>query len=124
MPYECAITNEKDYLRVVVSGEWNPGHELEDAIAMWMQVGKACIDEEQRRVLAIFDVPGRLPPVSAYELASNPERFGLGNNFRLAVIYLYEDRRNDSQFAETVAANRGYKVKIFDDEESALQWLI
>jgi hypothetical protein len=71
-------------------------------------------------ILAIFKLSGRLPVMPAYEIASSPEEFGWSRKFKLAIVDVNNESRQDNLFAETVAVNRGYNVKIFDNEKDAL----
>lgn len=124
MPYRCVVTTTADYLRVDVSGDWRLGQELADASAVWKQVSEACRNQACTRVLAVWDVAGRLPTVSAYALAAHPESFGWDRSIKAAVVHRHKERLQDSLFAETVGVNRGYDVKVFGDEEKALAWLL
>ncbi len=124
MSYKCIIQKNPEYLRVDVSGDWSPGKELEDALSVWSQVAEACKELEAFNVLAVWDVPGRLPTFTAFQLGSMAHSFGIGHKFKLAIVHLNEERLKDSLFAETVAVNRGFQVKMFSDETQALSWLL
>jgi len=124
MPYDCKIRNEATLLRVDVSGVWTPGREFEDAIGVWLQVLDACQKYKKDRILAVWDVPGHLPAAKAYDLADQADARGWKRQFKLAVVHLHKERFEDSLLAETVAVNRGFSVKIFDNEPSAAAWLL
>lgn len=98
MPYECIVQNKSEYLRVDVSGDWSPGKELDDALSVWTQAAEACKTSGVFDVLAVWDVPGRLPTMSAYQLGSMADSFDLGHKFKLAIVHLNEERLNDSFF--------------------------
>jgi len=123
MPYNCAISETPDYLRVDVSGECLPGREVEDSIGVWKKVAEVCREKGLARILAVCDIPGKLPIFAAFEIAAHPETFGWDHRFKLALVQLHQERLEGSLFSETVAFNRGYKLKVFGDEESAVQWL-
>jgi hypothetical protein len=124
MPYECRILERPDHLRVEVSGDWTPGNELSDSVSVWIQTADACREKGLTRVLSVWDVPGHLPPLDAYELGRIAESIGWERRFKLAVVHLHESRLKDSRFVETVVVNRGYQVKVFGNEPSALAWLL
>ena len=124
MPYGCIFQTYPDYLRVEVSGGWTPGKEGEDSVRVWGEVAETCKKEGKTRILAIWDVAGRLPPMDGYNLGANPERFGWDRRFKLATVHLHEERFQDGLFVETVALNRGFRVKMFEDEEKAKSWLL
>ena len=124
MPYECYIKHLPEYFRVDVTGNWTPGKELEDALAVWKQVAEVYQKSNVSKVLSVWDVPGHLPTMSAYELGTKISSLGVDKAFSLAIVHLRKDRLQDSLFAETVAVNRGFHIKMFGDEESALSWLL
>jgi hypothetical protein len=57
-------------------------------------------------------------------LRKSEEEFGWSRRFKLAIVDVNEDSRKDNLFTETVAVNRGYNVKIFDNENDAKEWLL
>ena len=124
MPYEVNIQEEKDYLRVEVSGERRPGHEVEDSVATWSHVAKICEEKKKDWVLGMFNVSGRLPTPAAYALAFNPESYGWSRRLKLALVVVHEESRQDALFVEDVAVSSGYQIRIFDDEEKATSWLL
>ena len=124
MPYEVNIQEEKDCLRVEVSGERRPGHEVEDSVATWSHVAKICEEKNRDRVLGVFNVSGRLPTPAAYALAFNPESYGWNRHLKLALVVMHEESRQDALFVEDVAVSSGYKIRIFDNEEKAAVWLL
>jgi hypothetical protein len=124
MPYEVNIQEEKDYLRVEVSGERRPGHEVEDSVATWSHVATICEETKKDRVLGMFNVSGRLLTPAAYALAFNPESYGWSRRLKLALVVMHEESRQDALFVEDVAVSSGYKIRIFDNEEKAAVWLL
>jgi hypothetical protein len=124
MPYQVAIQEYPDHIRVQLSGELTLGLELQDALSVWSQVAEACREKDVTRVLAISTASGRLPTMTAYELAASAEEWGWDRRFKLAVVVVHEERRKNRLFAETVAYNRGFRAKIFDDEQKARSWLL
>jgi hypothetical protein len=124
MPYEVNIQEEKDYLRVEVSGERRPGHEVEDSVATWSHVAEICEEKKKDRVLGVFNVSGRLPTPAAYAIAFNPESFGWSRRLKLALVVVHEESRQDALFVEDVAVSSGYQIRIFDNEEKATSWLL
>ena len=123
MPFAVSIQEEKDYLRVEVSGERRPGHEVEDSVATWSHVATICEETKKDRVLGMFNVSGRLPTPAAYALAFNPESYGWSRRLKLALVVMHEESRQDALFVEDVAVSSGYKIRIFDNEEKATAWL-
>ena len=124
MPFAVSIQEEKDYLRVEVSGERRPGHEVEDSVATWSHVATICEETKKDRVLGMFNVSGRLPTPAAYALAFNPESYGWSRRLKLALVVMHEESRQDALFVEDVAVSSGYKIRIFDNEKKASVWLL
>ena len=124
MPYNVILREEQDHIRVEVSGDRNRGKEVDDAISVWSQVAQICHEKNVYRILAISKLTGRLPILAAFEIAKSPEEFGWSRSFKLAFVDLNEESRQVNLFAETVAVNRGYWIKVFDNELDAKVWML
>lgn len=124
MALEVSIQECKDHIRVEVSGERTSGNEKEDAINLWTQVVEVCRKSEVKKILVISTLTGRVPAVKTYDIAGNPEAFGWSREYKLALVDLDENSRQHNLFAEDVAVNRGFHVKVFDNEEDAKDWLL
>ena len=53
-----------------------------------------------------------------YQVAANLDEFGLKRNVKLA--FVYKNNNIDLQFFETVANNRGFLVRFFEDTHDAV----
>jgi hypothetical protein len=124
MPYDCIIQEHKDHVRVEVSGNPVPGKELDDAIGVLSQVAHFCNKKRIARILAIWDVPGHLPSITGYNIVDSATRTNWGFDFKLAIVYSHKERFTDALFVETAAINRGYRVKMFENEKEAKTWLL
>jgi hypothetical protein len=124
MPYECVIQENQDHIRAEVSGAWTPGKELDDAIDVLAQAADICHKKGIYCILVMVDVPGRLPPLTGYDLVDKSKKFDWDRLFKLAVVYSHNERFIDALFLETVAVNRGYMVKMFKNEQEAKSWLL
>jgi hypothetical protein len=124
MPYDFNIDVKQDHIRVEVIGHRSKGKEFEDAVRVWSQEADVCREKEINRVLAISKVTGQLPTIAAYDIAEPPGSFGWSQRFKFAYVDLNEESRNENVFSETVAINRGYNVKLFDNEQDAKEWLL
>ena len=123
MPYKVNIEEKEDHIRVVISGEWTKGNEAEEVISAWSQVVEICHMKNINNILAIGKVTGLLSPIAAYNIAKYPGDHGWSRKFKLAVVALGESWKSNL-FAETVADNRGYTLKVFDNEQDAKTWLL
>ena len=124
MPYELSIQEKENYIRVEVSGQRTPGHEVEDAITVWSRVAEVCNAKQMDRVLSIYNLTGRLPARAAHAIAYDPAKFGWSKRFKVALVDLNEESRQDMFFVEDVAVSSGYRVRIFDAEQEAEAWLL
>ncbi len=124
MAYKFVIQENQDHIRVEVSGDWTPGKELDDAMGVLAQVSDICRKKNINHILAIWDVPGHLPAITAFNVVEYSNRFNWDHDFKLAVVYTHHERYIDALFIETVAYNRGYRVKMFENEQEAKTWLL
>ena len=120
----CRFEEFPDYLRMDVAGNYSPGMEVEEAKEFYAQAFELCRKNNVRRLLAVFDMPGRIPTMSAYHIASAPDKVGMTPKSRVAVVHLDEERYKSNLFTEDVAVNRGWHVKVFNDENDAKLWLL
>jgi hypothetical protein len=123
MSYNVNIKEKEDHLRVEISGEWTIGDEAEEVISAWSQVIEICKTKKINHILAIGNVIGKLTPMAAYDIANFPDKHGWSREFRVAVVALGESWKSNL-FGETVAENRGYTLKVFDNEQDAKIWLL
>jgi hypothetical protein len=123
MGYTCKFEEFSDYLRVDVTGNWSTGKETKEGKELWTQAANHCNKINIYRVLAVIDIPGSLPVMAAYDIASDPDGLGFTRAVKVAVVYTYEERYKSNQFTENVAVNRGWAVKVFRDEREAKLWL-
>lgn len=124
MSLEINIQELPEYIRVEVSGSRTRGKEMEEAVDLWKQVVEVCQASGRDRILFITMATGRIPTLEAYEVAGHPEDFGWSRGYKMALVDLNPESLEDNQFAGTVAVNRGFNVKIFDNEKEGEIWLL
>jgi len=124
MPYEVSMKVQQDYIRVEVTGERIPGQEEVDAFRVWSRVAEVCHAKKIDRILSIYRVTGRLPARAAHAIAYDPRKFGWSKRFKLALVNLNEESQQDTLFVEDVAVSSGYRVRVFDNEQEAIPWLL
>ncbi len=124
MPYDIAIKAKGNYIRLEASGNRIPGKEVEDIIDVWSQVVDKCKENGISLILAIFKLNGRVPVLGSYEIAKRAAEFGWKSSFKLSIVDTNEESLKDNLFTETTATNRGYLIKVFDNEHDALKWLL
>jgi hypothetical protein len=125
MEYNLTIEADKEFIRFEVSGVRLPGKEKVYAQNVFSQIVKFCREKNQYKLLGIFNVEGKVSSsLESYRFASSPEEFGWDRKFKLALVDLNEESRIQNLFTENVAVNRGYNIKVFDNETSAIDWLL
>ncbi|MGD8777674.1 MAG: hypothetical protein PVH88_01795 [Ignavibacteria bacterium] len=124
MAYNYTIEEIKNYLKVVVTGRREKASHLEDDIKVWLKISEACKAKRLDKILVLYDITGKLTTTAIFEWIGSPESFGWSRKFKLALVDLNEETRKELLFAETIAYNRGYTLKIFANENEALAWLL
>lgn len=124
MEYETHITELPDYLRVHVCGERSPGRSVANADRVGRMIVEYCKDKGIDRILLVLELKGRLGPLDAVGIVTHSPDYGFDHGFKLAFVDLNAESYRDSLFTETVAVNRAYSMKVFDDEQEAREWLL
>lgn len=124
MTYNAKFETLDDFVQVTVSGSRIQGQEVADAIGVWSQVADYCREAKIVKILAILQLEGRLPTMDAYEIVARAEEFGWSHSLRLALVDTNTESLEDNLFTETVAVNRAYPIKVFDDIAAAKTWLL
>ena len=123
MPYKSDIQVCDGYIRIDVAGERVPGHIASDSGAVIEQTMDAIAKSGITRCLLILNLTGPLSPMDAFDIVSISEEVGWQRQFRVAMVDRNPNPESDVQFTELVASNRAYPVRVFDNEEDALDWL-
>ena len=124
MWYDLTFDEKEDYIRCEVSGKRRLGKEYEDIAAVWSQVAEICKEKGIFKILAIFKIKGKITVFDAFKVVTNSEKFNWDSRCVLALFDANKDSRKINLFTETAAVNRGHHMKVFENEASALNWLI
>jgi hypothetical protein len=124
MAYMAEIETRPDHIRVEVSGHRTPGKTVEDAGVVGRQIVAECRRSAIEKILLVLQLTGRMHPLDAYTLVTGSEDYGWSRSFKLAFVDLNAESHEDSLFTETVAVNRAYLMKVFDNEQDATEWLL
>ena len=128
MSYEASIQENQDHIRVDVTEERESSQQIiESAKEFWPRILELCDEKGIYRVLAVFNLRGDLPTMTAYQLGKWAANHGRSIRVKVAFVDLNEESRNINRFIEDVAVNRALnpeKVKVFGDEQSAKAWLL
>ena len=124
MPYQSTIEVRDDHVRVKVSGERVPGNVAADSGAVIRETITALESSKLDRCLLVLRLTGPLSALDAFDLVTASEEQGWKRNYRLALVNLNVESLEDTRFTEIVAGNRAYPVRVFADEDEALDWLL
>ena len=120
MNYEITYEQHEDYIHAAVSGE-----NTAEIVVQYMQdVQKECEKRECYRVLIEEKLKGpRLDTIEVFDLVTTGSRSAVGIFEALAYVDTNTDTPDMTEFAETVAVNRGIPVNVFTSVEDARDWL-
>jgi hypothetical protein len=120
MSYALRTEQKPGYLHVVVTGENTRGN----VVRYLQEVHRECEARDCWYVLIEERLEGpRLGTMDVFEIASQRER-PLGGSIR-GVAYVDLNTSGDlMKFAEDVAVNRGYPVRVFSAVDDAEKWLV
>jgi hypothetical protein len=119
--YRCTVERRAGYLHVSVNGENTP----ENVRRTLSEVLRACVAHGCARVLLEEHLTGpSLSTVEAFEIAS--EGSLNARSIVQQIAYVDTNPEHDSsllEFVETVALNRGVRVRVFGTVGEAEAWL-
>lgn len=123
MAYDLEYQVDGDILCVYATGDRDtdsPGAAAQDA---WTRIAQQCGETGLSRVLIISHVTGRYPTLDTYETMSTLDRYGISRHWKIAYVNADPTCREDLMFMMAVADNKGFSVRLFDDEARARKWL-
>jgi hypothetical protein len=119
-PYRIKFEHRPQYLYARVSGERDS---VKISISYWREIAEECRRNAFTKVLVDEDIVQTVSKLEIYQVASAIPKMGFTN-----VLIAFVDRRLEhqevNQFGEVVASNRGLRVKVFSDTETAEKWLL
>ena len=76
------------------------------------------------RLLIRYRMHGHFSLMHAFDLSNNPQQLGWVRSLRIAVVRLEGTPVKELRAVETVAVNRGFPLRVFEDEPAATHWLL
>lgn len=114
---EASFKEEDTHLVAILRGKWD----VPEMTRCIVQIRAKAMQSPQTRILAdCRDVSAPATEFHRYLAGVDVARI-LPRPFKLSVLYLEE---LVNRFGETVAVNRGADIRVFHEEEQALQWLL
>jgi len=124
MPYKAEYELLENFVRVSIRGTRVEGRVPEDSSVVVDRTLELINESGLGRCLVVIDLAGPLSPGDAFHLVAMSERHGWPRDCRLAFVNLRPDSLDDTRFTEVVANNRAFPLRVFADEEEALDWLL
>jgi hypothetical protein len=127
MSYTISIQEYQGYIRAEVSGKRIKGQETQDTFQVWLTLAELCRNKGISTILVIYNLSGDLPVITGFNIGSSGVNMELLKILKkVAFVDKNEQSRKVNRFIETVAVNRGASggVKVFGDENEALNWLL
>ena len=117
--YKIQFSNEPEYLSAYVTGKKN---QAETAKQFWHAISEECKKVGCKKVLVVEDMQAKVSLSEVYSIASElPQLF---HGIQVAFVDKHSEHQNLNDFGETVATNRGFHGKVFNDVEAAKEWLL
>ena len=123
MSYESRLQVLEDVIRVDVRGHRSADSTVANAGQIGRDVVEKCRESGIDRILLVLYLSGRFSPLEAFEMVSDAMNYGWSYRFRLAIVNLDAASLDDTHFTETIAVNRCFDMKVFDNEHDGLEWL-
>lgn len=119
--YTLTFENRENHLFVLSNGLRTRG----TVTAMAMEIFDAALANNLSKVLIdARELDGRLGVLDSYLLVTEVFQNIRGKGIRKAAIVDEQINTLREWFLETVARNRGFNIRIFNDKEKALDWLV
>jgi hypothetical protein len=122
MPWEVSLHAEAGYIETVYAGELMPA----DLLAAVNETLQLVNTTGLYRLLGdCSQLLGGHSPADLFYLAEALQRHHCGRQFREAVLLPRRSAAQpDARFWEDTATNHGMDVRLFDDRDTALAWLL
>ena len=115
------LDEENQYAEIVTSGIVDRDGSLEMAKAVYIALSKKQIKRLLIDHSNISMVSGGT--VEMYHRPVELKEIGMVQDIKVAIV-VKPEHNEFFHFLETVYVNRGYMVSVFNDRESALEWLL
>ncbi len=126
MPISFTCRSMPDYLRFEVTGARVKGKFADEMLAIWRRVADECRAGGHARVMGVSNLEGDVPKTEVFRLGEIvPKMLHDAGCRRLAYVVLGgRESLQAIRFGEDVAVNRGQVTRVFEDEASAIAWLL
>ena len=123
MSYDFKIVPQGNIVCLEVSGDRSTGEHVANAADVGKAVVRACRESGINRILVLSQLTGRASPLDQFRAVMHAIQYGWSRKFQMAFVDLNRETVGATRFLETVALNRVFKVRVFDNEQDARNWL-
>ncbi|MFC1569452.1 hypothetical protein ACFL4L_04395 [bacterium] len=121
MKWTITVNEENQYIEIVTSGVADRKGSLDMAKAISVTMSKKHIKKtliDHRNIISIFG--------GTAEVYQRPKEFkGIGVIHQVKIAEIVKPEHHEFfNFLENVCVNRGFEFSVFNDRESALEWLL
>ena len=126
MPVSLTLQSMPDYLRFEVSGNRVEGKFGNEMLDVWQRVADECRTQGYTCAMGISRLSGAVPKAELYRVGElAPKILRDAGCLRLAYVVLGgREALQALKFGEDVATNRGQVTRVFEDDPSAIAWLL
>ena len=125
MAISLSFNDKKTYLQVIFDGHFIRG----DIDNMWKEL-HAYLSQSEHKLVLVEEAPTAtadiLDTMEIYAIAKFFARSSLGRKIRVALLYnenVSQETLKQAHFGETVARNRGFRLRVFNQKDEAKKWL-
>ncbi len=121
--YEVKFKDKDLYTEVFVSGERTSSQRIKGSKA-WAEIAAYCNDHEVKKLLIISKLKGSISATSSYHISNSLEYFGLNKDIKISFVELGKQSLEMNSISSRYSRQRGYEIRVFDNVEDAVSWLI
>lgn len=126
MPYTLSFRDRETHLQILFDGNFRAG----DVKHIWEDIQEYLSDHPSKRVL-VEEKAGAtaelLDTTEIYDVAKFFASANVTNNIKVALLYaegVLPETLEQACFGATVAHNRGFNMRVFENKDRALAWLL
>ncbi|MDO6563354.1 hypothetical protein Q4488_08150 [Amphritea sp. 1_MG-2023] len=122
MPYQYAITECEDYLRIEVKGTRTKADVIQDSLSMWQDVAKHCRTKGFNLILAIFHLQGTRSISDTFNIVAGVQEW-IWPELTIAYVDTNPANLKNNILTEKSAMIHGINFRTFLSEEDGVAWL-
>ncbi|RTE64820.1 hypothetical protein EH243_15690 [Amphritea opalescens] len=122
MPYQYALTECDNYLRIEVQGSRSKTDVTQASLKMWKAVAEHCKHKDFNMILAVFHLDGTRSLMDTFNIVAGVQEL-LWPELVIAYVDTDPVNRKENIIAEQSAMLHGINFRTFLTETDAVAWL-